>query len=413
MRHNAVKLLAATFVAGVTTLAFSTGIKAYSLDTQIPCAGISVALSNYIETVDNSETQIVALLPEKVEKATPARNPIFNNMAIAFVDNYVNVRKKPTTESKIVGKIYSNCSATIIEETSDGWYKIESGNVTGYIKAEYFLTGLDAEEYAIENGYVFAQIKEAGLRVREKASLEGDIITNVYENEIYVIKKYKQSGKWAKLAIGEGVSGWVSADYIEMSVNMDTAITLKEEKAMLEAEAERQRQEEESKRQAWLAEQAAQQYSSPSSSSNDSDYSSGNSVSSSNNTDKPATSYNSGKASDVVAYAKQFLGNPYVYGGSSLTNGTDCSGFTMSVYKHFGYNINRSSYTQVYNGTAVSLSDVQPGDLVFYKNGGSKIGHVAMYIGGGQIIHASTPQTGIIISSMYSNTPCAARRIIN
>ena len=117
-----------------------------------------------------------------------------------------------------------------------------------------------------------------------------------------------------------------------------------------------------------------------------------------------------GTGAAIVAYAKQFLGNPYVYGGASLTNGTDCSGFTMSVYAHFGYGLSRSSYTQVNNGRAVSMSSLQPGDLLFYKYGGSTISHVAIYIGGGQIIHASTEETGIIISGMGS--PCAARRII-
>ena len=116
------------------------------------------------------------------------------------------------------------------------------------------------------------------------------------------------------------------------------------------------------------------------------------------------------KGDAVVEYAKNFVGNRYRYGGSSLTNGTDCSGFTMSVYAHFGYGLSRSSYTQVNNGRAVSMSSLQPGDLLFYKYGGSTISHVAIYIGGGQIIHASTEETGIIISGMGS--PCAARRII-
>ena len=123
-----------------------------------------------------------------------------------------------------------------------------------------------------------------------------------------------------------------------------------------------------------------------------------------------SSSSGSGTGAAIVAYAKQFLGNPYVYGGASLTNGTDCSGFTMSVYAHFGYGLSRSSYTQVNNGRAVSMSSLQSGDLLFYKYGGSTISHVAIYIGGGQIIHASTEETGIIISGMGS--PCAARRII-
>ncbi|MCR5837906.1 MAG: C40 family peptidase [Lachnospiraceae bacterium] len=437
MKQSSLKVLTLGLAVGAIALVCGGQIKAETLDTEIPCAGISVALNNYIDTVENPETQIVELLPTKVAAENPARQEIFNNMAIAFVDNYVNIRKKPSTESKIVGKIYSNCAATILEETSDGWYKIESGNVKGYIKSEYFLTGLDAEEYAIDNGYVLAQIKEAGLRVREKASTEAPIIVNVYENEYYAVKKYKKNGEWCKLAIDEGENGWVSAQYVSMSVNMDEALTLKEEKAMLKAKAEREEQERLAEQQRLADEAAAAEaaaaaaaasqsnsntnsnitnhsYSAPSNSTSSSSSSSTQSAPKKEvvNT-APQSSAGAGKAADVVAYAKQFLGNPYVFGGSSLTHGTDCSGFTMSVYAHFGYSLNRSSYTQVYNGTAVDLGSVKPGDLIFYKNGGSRISHVAMYIGGGQIIHASTEKTGIIIGSMYHQTPCAARRIIN
>ena len=109
---------------------------------------------------------------------------------------------------------------------------------------------------------------------------------------------------------------------------------------------------------------------------------------------------------DVVAYAKLFLGNPYVYGGSSLTNGTDCSGFTMSVYAHFGVYLPHSSYSQRSCGTAVSYSNAKPGDLILYS------GHVALYIGGGKIIHASTTSTGIIISSATYRPIICVRRIL-
>jgi cell wall-associated NlpC family hydrolase len=115
----------------------------------------------------------------------------------------------------------------------------------------------------------------------------------------------------------------------------------------------------------------------------------------------------------VVDYALQFVGNPYVWGGSSLTNGTDCSGFTMSVYANFGYSLPHSSAMQATRGTEVDLSAVSPGDLIFYKNGGSTIGHVALYIGNGQVVHASTSTTGIIVSNMYYSTPCKAVRIVN
>lgn len=102
----------------------------------------------------------------------------------------------------------------------------------------------------------------------------------------------------------------------------------------------------------------------------------------------------------VVAYAKQFLGNPYVYGGNSLTNGVDCSGFTQQIFKHFGYSINRTSRTQILNGTRVNAKELLPGDLVFYGYSGV-ISHVAMYIGDGKIIHANSSKTGIITSNLY------------
>ncbi len=108
--------------------------------------------------------------------------------------------------------------------------------------------------------------------------------------------------------------------------------------------------------------------------------------------------------SDVVQYAMQFLGNPYVYGGTSLTNGTDCSGFTMSVYAHFGVYLPHASSAQRSYGKAISYSDARPGDLLFYP------GHVAMYIGNGKIIHASTPSTGIVIgSATYRQISCVKR----
>lgn len=117
---------------------------------------------------------------------------------------------------------------------------------------------------------------------------------------------------------------------------------------------------------------------------------------------------------EIVKYAKKFLGNPYRYGGNSLTNGVDCSGFTQQIYKHFGYSINRSSSSQIQNGQAIKASELLPGDLVFYGYSG-RISHVAIYIGDGKIIHASTSSSGIIISNLYDkgNKPyIGARRIV-
>lgn len=113
----------------------------------------------------------------------------------------------------------------------------------------------------------------------------------------------------------------------------------------------------------------------------------------------------------IASYATKFVGNPYVWGGSSLTNGADCSGFTMAVYAQFGYSLPHSSGAQAGCGRSVSFSNLQPGDLIFYRNGGS-IGHVAMYIGGGRVVHASNKKDGIKISNYRYRTPACARRII-
>ena len=114
----------------------------------------------------------------------------------------------------------------------------------------------------------------------------------------------------------------------------------------------------------------------------------------------------------IVAYAKQFLGNPYVYGGTSLTEGADCSGFTMKVFEHFGISTGRSSRDQAAKGKEIPIDSVQPGDLLFYASG-DYINHVALYIGGGQIIHASTPKNGIMITTAYYRTPYKAVTFLN
>lgn len=432
MRHYCVKKAACGTLAAVLAITLCQPLAAQELDTEIPSAGAAVVIDNYIAskgsavdlskylptetvTLEKKETTEDAQETEKKKNTkTTDSSKYFEDIAIAKVsggsEDYVNVRKKPNTNSKIVGKIYNNCGATILEETKDGWYKMKSGNCVGYIKAEFFATGDDAENEALDNGYVFANIKDTGIHVREKNTTESEVVTNVYHNEHYTIKKFDRTGEWIKIKIGPGVSGWISSQFVKVTIDMDTAITLKEERALI------RKQREEAERIAREAAQAAAQQSAQQQQNNT--YSNTqNNQNTQNNTSSytPSTSYGDGGSSSsgaaVVAYAKQFLGNPYVYGGASLTNGTDCSGFTMSVYAHFGYSLNRTSYTQVNNGRSVSMSSLQPGDLLFYKNGGTTISHVGIYVGGGQIIHASTEKTGIIIGGVGS--PCAARRIVN
>lgn len=374
---------------------------------------ISSTAAEVTEAPTEAQTEVQTTPPETepvTEEPTTEAPSFYDTIAMSQVDNYVNVRSIPSTDGEILGKIYNNCAATIIETVGD-WYKIESGNVQGYIKAEYFVTGDEAEAVAMQCRNVFATVTTEVLNVRAGQGTDTELLTQVPYGGKFDVIEYGDG--WVYLDIDGDVQGWVSMDYVDISVHFNTAITLEEEQAKLEEEARRAREAEEAARiaeearraereaaaerdrQAAEAERAQQQ---------EAQQAYENTVTESDSA--------SAMRNAVVAYALQFVGNPYVYGGTSLTHGTDCSGFTLSVYAHFGYGLNRVSADQAYNGVEVSIDSLLPGDLLFYSNGGRGIGHVALYIGNGQVVHASTPATGIKISDYMYRTPITARRII-
>ena len=418
------KIATGTLLAGVCIYSNKVGASAAGLDTEIPSAGASVVLDDYCENSDSKEpeAEIVTIIEEALQ-AVKEEHSIFKDICIAKVeeDGYVNVRKKASTEAKVVGKIYGNCGAEVLKE-KDGWYKIKSGNVRGWVKAEFFVEGEDAKEYAVDNGYVLATVNESGLRVRKKQSKKSDVISNIYLNETYAVSKYGKTENWIKLAIDEGVEGWVSTDYIDVKLGYETAITLEEEQAIIEAqlEAERLAAEQASIDASIAASQAEEEAQSIAESianeqTTQYTYENNNLTTTYQQTTQQQTtqqqtyeevSYDSGTGSSVVAYAKQFLGNPYVWGGSSLTSGTDCSGFTMSVYAHFGYSLPHQSGSQRSCGVGVSLDSVQPGDLICYS------GHVAIYCGNGTIVHAKGAAYGICESSATYKTIVTIRRVL-
>lgn len=374
-----------------------------------------------VKTVDekdipSTEDQEKAKKEEAEEEKEASK---YDGIVLAKVNNYLNVRKHPTEEAKVVGKLYKGAAGTILKQ-KNGWTKIESGEVTGWVKDEFLVTGEGVETYANKVCKKVATVTVQTLRVREKATQKAKILTLVPEGEDY--KVLKEGKNWVAIKVDQDVKGYVSKEYVDIDFQFDDAVSREEEKKAEEAAArELERQAEEQRQQQEAAAESASSTSNTSntsSTSNSSSTSSSSSSSSSNSSsgsssssDKSYSSAGSTTRQNIVNFAVQFVGNPYVYGGTSLTNGTDCSGFTQSVYRNFGISISRTSREQATNGRSVSLSDVQPGDLIFYKNG-SSIGHVALYIGNGQVVHASSPESGIKISNMYYRTPYCARSIV-
>jgi cell wall-associated NlpC family hydrolase len=306
----------------------------------------------------------------------------FRNMVIAQVNRYVNVRSIPSETGDIVGKLYNNSAGNLLEEV-DGWYKIKSGSVIGYVKAEFCVTGEAAITLAKEVGTRLATVDTVTLKVRNGPGTEYTILTLVpIEDDLLVVEEL---GDWIKVDVEEG-EGYVHADYVILHTEFVQAESKEEEAARLAKEAAERR----------AAQAAAARRN--------------NNSSSSQQRNQTQTIFASGEGSEqgraVANYGLQFVGNPYRYGGSSLTNGADCSGFVMSVYAAFGVALPHSSRADRSVGMAVDgLANAVPGDIVCYS------GHVGIYIGNGQIVHASTRRTGIIVSNASYRRVLAVRRI--
>ena len=340
------------------------------------------------EVKETAEATTTKTVNEKErEIANKKEEEGFKSLVIAQVNDYVNVRSIPSEDGEILGKLYDKSVGEFIEE-DNGWYKITSGSVTGYVKAEYCVTGDDAVALAKEVGNRIATVTTTTLKVREEPSLDATVLGLVpIQDQLLVTEELDN---WVKVNIEEG-DGYVSLDYVTLSTEFVKAESKEEEEARLaKEEAERKAALEAARKAEEKNRKATQSASSSTTSESTVVYATGGSE----------------LGQSVASYACQFVGNPYVYGGTSLTNGADCSGFVMSVYANFGVSLPHSSSGDRSVGTAVDgLANAQPGDIICYS------GHVAIYIGNGQIVHASTAKTGIKISDVNYRTPLGIRRI--
>lgn len=337
--------------AGVAS-EFGAEVTSYADATVV--SGVTGAFSEYLSGVELvpaqvTETDVATTATGQEAAATSAFG--YTNLGVASVDGNLNVREKPSTEADVVGKMPNNAGCEILGVEGE-WTKISSGEVEGYVKSEYLLSGEAALVRAEEVKQTLATVTTTTLYVREQPNTECSVITMMPEGEELEVIEILDG--WVKINV-DSDEGYVSADYVDISVELTKAMTMTEIR------------------------------------------------------------YGQG-VSDVrvslVQYATQFVGNPYVWGGTSLTRGADCSGFVLSVFANYGISLPHSSRAQANCGRRISASEAQPGDLFFYGNG-SSINHVAIYIGGGQVVHASSPKSGIKISGAYYRTPVKVVRIIN
>ena len=288
---------------------------------------------------------------EAAENAEGASFGYTNLVLCNTTDNNLNIRAVADETGRLVGKLPKQAAGELMYEEGD-WSYIISGKVEGFVKSEFLLTGFSAFSKAQELASLVAVVDTESLRVREEPNTECEVITQVPQGEVLEVDEIMDNG-WIRIYL-DAETAFIAGEFVEVKYDLRTAITMSE------------------------------------------------------------LLYGEGVSNirvDICEYAKQFLGNPYVWGGTSLTRGADCSGFVQSVYKRFGISLPRSSGSQASYGTRIDAASLKAGDLIFYARGG-RVDHVAIYIGGGQVIHSSTPRTGIRISRYNYRTPHRIQRVL-
>lgn len=342
------------------------------------------------ETTEIAETETVETETEEtVESQEETEENEYADLAIAQVSNYVNVRSLPNTDSDIVGKIYNGAVAQVLSVAGEenDWFQIISGNVEGYIKAEFFLYGDAAAEVIDQYVTRYANVIADRLNVREQPSTESKRIGYIDNGER--VQLLENQGEWLRVQYTDGKEGYVSAQYVTISEEFVYGKTLEEEAK--EQEERKILEERENVTEQEVAEDVTIMVTEP----------------------VGTYSSNAELRSSIVNYAMQFLGNRYVHGGNSLVTGTDCSGFTSLIYKEFGYSLSRTPSGQLSsNGRSIDYSQIQPGDIICYGKGG-KCTHVALYIGNGQIIHSANSRKGVVIYQADYDTIIGIKNVID
>ena len=286
---------------------------------------------------------------EAAQTPTAAQTCGYTNLGMSVISSgNLNIRQEASTDSEVVGILTNHNACELLEDAGD-WYKVTSGKVTGYVSKQYLVTGDEAESIAEQEIKTVATVNTETLNVRAEKSTEAAVLSQVGNSEAFTVNSVADG--WVEISVDDSV-GYISQDYVTLAQALPTAKTIEQVKY-------------------------------------------GDGV--------------SDVRASVVSYALQFVGNRYVWGGTSLENGIDCSGFTMRILGKYGVSLPHSSKAQPSCGTKISASDAKPGDLFFYGSG-SSISHVAIYIGNGQIVHASNKRDGIKVSNAYYRNPiCVAR----
>ena len=286
---------------------------------------------------------------EAAQTPTAAQTCGYTNLGMSVISSgNLNIRQEASTDSEVIGILTNHNACELLEDAGE-WYKVTSGKVTGYVNKQYLVTGDEAEAIAEQEIKTVATVNTETLNVRAEKSTEAAVLSQVGNSEAFTVNSVADG--WVEISVDDSV-GYISQDYVTLAQALPTAKTIEQVKY-------------------------------------------GDGV--------------SDVRASVVSYALQFVGNRYVWGGTSLENGIDCSGFTMRILGKYGISLPHSSKAQPSYGTKISASEAKPGDLFFYGSGRS-ISHVAIYIGNGQIVHASNKRDGIKVSNAYYRNPiCVAR----